>query len=166
MNSKTKKILTVIGVILGVVIFALCSILVARASYKASEETERKEQEEIQKSISNLKIADVDKVAELFNSSEVQIVFVGSLTCPHCTGIKPKINELAEELNADIYYFELSTLTEEEEEKFYSVNEFLSQGTSIPLVMAVKDNEVVDSFVGNIEKEEIKSFLTKNLNIK
>ena len=30
----------------------------------------------------------------------------------------------------------------------------------------IVDNEVVDSFVGNIEKEEIKSFLTKNLNIK
>lgn len=165
MSIKMKKILIIIGSIVVVTAFVICSILIARASYKVEEERERKEQEEIAKSISNLIVADIDRLEDLFKSSETQIIFVGSLTCPHCTSIKPKINELAKSLNIDIYYFELSTLTEDEEKRFYNVNEFLNQGTSIPLVMAVKNNEVIDSFVGNIEKSDIEAFLKKNLNI-
>lgn len=165
MGIKTKKILIIIGSILFIILFALISILVAKTSYNMEIEKQRKEEEEIAKSISNLKVADITKLEELFKQSETQIIFVGSLTCPHCTAIKPKINELAKSLNIDIYYIELSTLTEDEENQFYSINEFFSQGVSIPLVMAVKNNQVVDSFTGNIEKEDIEKFLKRNLNI-
>lgn len=159
--SKAKKILIVIGLILIVVV----SVLVAKSSYDSQIEKEKNEQKEIEDSISNLTVINLDKLEELFKSEDTKIVFIGSLTCPHCTAIKPKINNLVKELDIDVYYLELSNLTEQEEQRLYSMNEFLSQGTSIPLVMAIKNNEVIDSFVGNIETEEIESFLKKNLNL-
>ena len=159
--SKTKKILIIVGVVLIVII----SIMVSKSSYEAQLEAEKKEQEKIAKSISNLTVINADKLVELFKSEDTKIVFVGSLTCPHCTGIKPKINALTKDLGIEVYYFELSDLSKEDEKKFYNANEFLAQGTSIPLVMAIKSNEVIDSFVGNIETEEIESFLKKNLDL-
>lgn len=159
--SKAKKILIVIGLILIVVV----SVLVAKSSYDSQIEKEKKEQKEIEDSISNLTVIDLDKLEELFKSEDTKIVFIGSLTCPHCTAIKPKINNLVKELDIDVYYLELSDLTEEDEERLYSMNDFLAQGTAIPLVMAIKNDEVIDSFVGNIETEEIESFLNKNLNL-
>ncbi len=165
MTDSTKKILIVVGTLLAVVLFAICSILIANASYKIEKENERKEQEKQAKLISNLTVIDIDKLEELFSSNQTQIILVASLECPHCTAFKPKINELAANIDNDIYYFELSTLTKEETQRFYNVNEFLNQGTAIPLVMAVKDNKVIDSFTGNIEKEDVLSFLKKNLNI-
>lgn len=159
--SKTKKILIIVGLILIVV----ASILVAKSSYDAQIKAEEEEQKAIAESISNLTVINLDKLEEIFKSEDTKIVFIGSLTCPHCTSIKPKINSLAKELKVDIYYLELSELTSAEQERLYTMNDFLSNGTSIPLVMAVKNDEVVDSFVGDIETSEIESFLKKNLNL-
>lgn len=159
--SKTKKILILVG--LALILFT--SVLVAKTSYDAQKKAEEQEQKQIEEAISNLTVINLDKLEELFKSREEKIVFIGSLTCPHCTAIKPKINNLVKELDIDVYYLELSDLTESEEQRLYSMNDFLAQGTSIPLVMAIKNNEVIDSFVGNIETEEIESFLKKNLNL-
>lgn len=159
--SRNKKILIIVGIVL----VAIVSLIIAKSSNDAQVKAEKEEEEEIKESISNLTVIDLDKLEELFKSEDTKIVFIGSLTCPHCTAIKPKINSLTKELNIDVYYLEISELTSEEEERLYTMNDFLAQGTSIPLVMAIKNNEVVDSFVGNIEEEEIESFLKKNLNL-
>lgn len=159
--SKTKKIL----ILVGLVIIVVLSMFVAKSSYDSQKKAEEREQKEIEESISNLTVINLDKLEELFKSEDTKIVFIGSLTCPHCTAIKPKINNLVKELDIDVYYLELSELTEQDEQRLYSMNEFLAQGTSIPLVMAVKNNEVIDSFVGNIETEEIESFFKENLDL-
>ena len=87
------------------------------------------------------------------------------LTCPHCTAIKPVINSVVKDLNVTAYYLELSTMTDEENKEYYSINEFLKNNNSIPLVMAVKNNEVIDSFVGEKDSKDVEEFLKKNLNI-
>lgn len=159
--SKTKKILLLIGLAL----ILIMSILVAKISYDQEKKAEEQEKQKMNDLISNLTVINLDKLEELFKSEDTKIVFIGSLTCPHCTSIKPKINNLVKELDIDVYYLELSELNSKEEQRLYSMNDFLKDGTSIPLVMAIKNNEVIDSFVGNIETEEIEKFLKKNLNL-
>ena len=56
-------------------------------------------------------------------------------------------------------------MTDEENNEYYSINEFLKNNNSIPLVMAVKNNEVIDSFVGEKGSKDVEKFLKKNLNI-
>lgn len=56
-------------------------------------------------------------------------------------------------------------MTDEENNEYYSINEFLKNNNSIPLVMAVKNNEVIDSFVGEKDSKDVEEFLKKNLNI-
>lgn len=159
--SKTKKILLLIGLAL----ILIMSILVAKISYDQEKKAEEQEKQKMNDLISNLTVINLDKLEVLFKSEDTKIVFIGSLTCPHCTSIKPKINNLVKELDIDVYYLELSELNSKEEQRLYSMNDFLKDGTSIPLVMAIKNNEVIDSFVGNIETEEIEKFLKKNLNL-
>lgn len=161
MNKKAKMILLVLGCI----IFIGFVILISKNQYEQTRATKEAEEKELAKSISNLTQISVDEFVELLKSEDTKIILVASLECPHCTAIKPKINEIAGNLKTEVNYLEISTLTEEEQSKFYGSNEFLYEGTSIPLVMAVRNNEVVDSFVGNIEQSEIESFIKKNLNI-
>ena len=161
MNKKTKMILLA----LGCVIFIGLVILISKSQYEETNAAKEAEEKKLAESISNLTQIDIDKFVELLGSEETKIILAASLECPHCTAIKPKINEIAGDLKVEVNYLELSTLTEEEQNKFYGSNEFLYEGTSIPLVMAVRNNEVVDSFVGNIEQSEIESFIKKNLNI-
>lgn len=161
MNKKTKMILLA----LGCVIFIGLVVLISKSQYEETKAAKEAEEKELAESISNLTQIDVNKFVELLGSEETKIILAASLECPHCTAIKPKINEIAGDLKVEVNYLELSTLTEEEQNKFYGSNEFLYEGTSIPLVMAVRNNEVVDSFVGNIEQSEIESFIKKNLNI-
>lgn len=160
--TKGVKILVVIMITVAI---ALTSFFVMKKAYDESQKEIEEENKKAEESISNLTIINVSKMKELFSSNDTKIIFVGSLTCPHCTAIKPVINSVVKDLNVTVYYLELSTMTDEENNEYYSINEFLKNNNSIPLVMAVKNNEVIDSFVGEKDSKDIEEFLKKNLNI-
>ena len=160
--TKSVKILVIIIITVAI---ALTSFFVMKKAYDESQKELEEENRKAAESISNLTVIDVSKMKELFSSNDTKIIFVGSLTCPHCTAIKPVINSVVKDLNVTVYYLELSTMTDEENTEYYSINEFLKNNNSIPLVMAVKNNEVIDSFVGEKDSKDIEEFLKKNLNI-
>ena len=160
--TKGVKILVVIMITVAI---ALTSFFVMKKAYDESQKELEEENKKAAESISNLTVIDVSKMKELFSSNDTKIIFVGSLTCPHCTAIKPVINSVVKDLNVTVYYLELSTMTDEENTEYYSINEFLKNNNSIPLVMAVKNNEVIDSFVGEKDSKDVEEFLKKNLNI-
>lgn len=160
--TKGVKILVVIMITVAI---ALTSFFVMKKTYDESQKEIEEENKKAEESISNLTVINVSKMKELFSSNDTKIIFVGSLTCPHCTAIKPVINSVVKDLNVTVYYLELSTMTDEENNEYYSINEFLKNNNSIPLVMAVKNNEVIDSFVGEKDSKDVEEFLKKNLNI-
>ncbi len=160
--TKGVKILVVIMITVSI---ALISFFVMKKAYDESQKEIEEENKKTEESISNLTVINVSKMKELFSSNDTKIIFVGSLTCPHCTAIKPVINSVVKDLNVTVYYLELSTMTDEENNEYYSINEFLKNNNSIPLVMAVKNNEVIDSFVGEKDSKDVEEFLKKNLNI-
>lgn len=160
--TKGLKILVVIIITVAI---ALTSFFVMKKAYDESQKEIEEENKKAEESISNLTVINVSKMKELFSSNDTKIIFVGSLTCPHCTAIKPVINSVVKDLNVTVYYLELSTMTDEENNEYYSINEFLKNNNSIPLVMAVKNNEVIDSFVGEKDSKDVEEFLKKNLNI-
>lgn len=160
--TKGAKILVVIIITVAI---ALTSFFVMKKAYDESQKKIEEENKKAEESISNLTVINVSKMKELFSSNDTKIIFVGSLTCPHCTAIKPVINSVVKDLNVTVYYLELSTMTDEENNEYYSINEFLKNNNSIPLVMAVKNNEVIDSFVGEKDSKDVEEFLKKNLNI-
>ena len=160
--TKGVKILVVIIITVAI---ALTSFFVMKKAYDESQKEIEEENKKAEESISNLTVINVSKMKELFSSNDTKIIFVGSLTCPHCTAIKPVINSVVKDLNITVYYLELSTMTDEENTEYYSINEFLKNNNSIPLVMAVKNNEVIDSFVGEKDSKDVEEFLKKNLNI-
>lgn len=160
--TKGVKILVVIMITVAI---ALTSFFVMKKAYDESQKELEEENRKASESISNLTVINVSKMKELFSSNDTKIIFVGSLTCPHCTAIKPVINSVVKDLNVTVYYLELSTMTDEENNEYYSINEFLKNNNSIPLVMAVKNNEVIDSFVGEKDSKDVEEFLKKNLNI-
>lgn len=160
--TKGVKILVVIMITVAI---ALTSFFVMKKAYDESQKEIEEENKKAEESISNLTVINVSKMKELFSSNDTKIIFVGSLTCPHCTAIKPVINSVVKDLNVTVYYLELSTMTDEENNEYYSINEFLKNNNLIPLVMAVKNNEVIDSFVGEKDSKDVEEFLKKNLNI-
>ena len=160
--TKGVKILVVIMITVAI---ALTSFFVMKKAYDESQKEIEEENKKAEESISNITVINVSKMKELFSSNDTKIIFVGSLTCPHCTAIKPVINSVVKDLNVTVYYLELSTMTDEENNEYYSINEFLKNNNSIPLVMAVKNNEVIDSFVGEKDSKDVEEFLKKNVNI-
>ena len=160
--TKSVKILVIIIITVAI---ALTSFFVMKKAYDESQKEIEEENKKAEESISNLTVINVSKMKELFSSNDTKIIFVGSLTRPHCTAIKPVINSVVKDLNVTVYYLELSTMTDEENNEYYSINEFLKNNNSIPLVMAVKNNEVIDSFVGEKDSKDVEEFLKKNLNI-
>ena len=114
--TKGVKILVVIMITVAI---ALTSFFVMKKAYDESQKEIEEENKKAEESISNLTVIDVSKMKELFSSNDTKIIFVGSLTCPHCTAIKPVINSVVKDLNVTVYYLELSTMTDEENNEYY-----------------------------------------------
>ena len=70
-----------------------------KKAYDESQKEIEEENKKAEESISNLTVINVSKMKELFSSNDTKIIFVGSLTCPHCTAIKPVINSVVKDLN-------------------------------------------------------------------
>ena len=117
--TKGVKILVVIMITVSI---ALTSFFVMKKAYDESQKEIEEENKKAEESISNLTVINVSKMKELFSSNDTKIIFVGSLTCPHCTAIKPVINSVVKDLNVTVYYLELSTMTDEENNEYYSIN--------------------------------------------
>ena len=88
-SSMWKGGVKILVVIMITVSIALTSFFVMKKAYDESQKEIEEENRKAEESISNLTVINVSKMKELFSSNDTKIIFVGSLTCPHCTAIKP-----------------------------------------------------------------------------
>lgn len=100
---------------------------------------------------------DYDEYKSLIKEDKTHIIVVGQTTCSHCIAIKPALNSVAEDYDLTINYLNLTDLTEEESEGFFSSLEkieyndpdFLKDGSfGTPLTLIVENGKVVDYISG------------------
>ena len=63
---------------------------------------------------------DYNKYKSLIRSDDTHIIVVGQTSCSHCIAIKPALNSVAEDYGITINYLNLTELSEEESNKFFT----------------------------------------------
>lgn len=98
------------------------------------------------------------EIIEMINNKETFVVYLGTTTCGHCQKYAPIIEEVCKEEGAVIYKVMLDESVASDNLVF--VNEYGLEYT--PTTYYFKDGEMVTSFVGTLEVEELVDFLKEH----
>lgn len=105
----------------------------------------------------------IDEYLKLIKEDGNHFMFIGSETCSYCSMFKESIKQALKDNNFNVYYLDVSALTEEETEKLYTTDDyFTSEEWGTPLNFLYKDGKRVDILNGYVEADELIKFLEKN----
>ena len=106
-----------------------------------------------------------DEYKEIINSDSPQIIVIGQTGCSHCMLAKPALLSIASEYNVKINYLNLTDLKEADTDnvlidEFNSSLDYLNnEQWGTPLMLVVKNGEVVSTSNGFVSKDVYVDFL-------
>ena len=107
----------------------------------------------------------MDEYRELINSSTPEVIVVGQTSCSHCMMAKPALLDIASRYGVKINYLNVTELKSEENgteliNEFNSSLDYLqNEEWGTPLMMVVKNKEVVATSNGYLSENDYVKFL-------
>lgn len=116
----------------------------------------------------NLIEIDFDRFMVLYRKNTPSVVVLVQTTCGYCNMYKPIIDEIAYDENINIYYLDITKLTDSEYNQLINSVDFFENNTKwgTPTTLIVKDSSTVDYLAGYSSKGVTLSFYKKNSIIK
>lgn len=118
--------------------------------------------EKLEATDANLNKIDYEKYDELINSDEKEIIVIAQTGCTYCESAKPVLNSMAEKYDLEINWLNITDLSEEEQANITNSLDIFSEDFGTPLMMIVKNKEVVDSITGYENQEQYETFFKEN----
>lgn len=148
-----KKVLTVVGIVIFLLILILANFFLKKESEKAlsqnSETVIQKESEESKVDI--LKVTNENFESEVLQSDQTVLIDFYADWCGPCKMLSPIVTEVAKE-NPDIKVVKIDVDAEQDLAIKYQV-------MSIPTLVVIKNGNEVNRAVGLIDKSEILSLI-------
>lgn len=111
------------------------------------------------KKITTYTEVDYNQTLEKINSNERFALFIGSATCPHCTMYKVTVNDVIKDYNINIYYIDISKLTNEQ--YAYLNSHFPFKGT--PVTIIIEDGKEYERQTCRIEGAKSYDYVVERL---
>jgi predicted bacteriocin transport accessory protein len=101
-----------------------------------------------------------EELLEKLENKESFLLCVSSTTCSHCASFKPKLKEVAEDYEVEIYYTDINLYSEEDNENFR--NTYKIDGTPTTLIFKDgKEESVMSRLEGDVSKSKVINVLDK-----
>lgn len=105
----------------------------------------------------------LDEYLTLIKEDEKNIILVARPTCSFCEKFSPILKQAKDDLNLTINYIDTDKFSSEDWTTFQSSLAYLnSEEWGTPLVLIVRNSEVIAENNGYVELDEIKSFFKTN----
>lgn len=162
--SKILKCLYVLIVIMIINTIVLIAGISGNGSSKNDENQTTTEEENTEYDVSMFTSIDADGMVSAFNSSDMQVIYLGRATCGYCVQFLPTLQQAQSEFGYTTLYLDITTVSEDDLTKIIALDEefFNEYYGSTPLILLVKDGKIVDSQVGYSDYDTFASLLTKN----
>ncbi len=106
---------------------------------------------------------DLEEYTKLIASKKPQIIALGSIISEESNEAQQTLWDLVSENDVKINYLSIENLTEKELDTLYtSLGYFQENETGIPMIIVVKNKQVLDSSLENLDKEGYIEFFKKN----
>lgn len=105
----------------------------------------------------------LDEYKEIIKEKGYHFMFIGSEQCGYCTEFKNSIGEALKDNDFNVYYLDISTLSENEYNELVKTDNYMSENEwGTPLNILYKDGKRVDVLNGYVSSDELVKFLKKN----
>lgn len=104
----------------------------------------------------------MDKYIELYEGNESKLILIARPTCHYCQIAEPIIKNIAYENDLEIYYLNTDNFEGDDETKLVQSNEYFSEEFGTPLLLVVKNNEIIDKVDGLTDKSNYIEFFKSN----
>ena len=102
---------------------------------------------------------DVEKYLELLSKPDNQIVLVARPTCHYCQIAEPIIQNIMYEYDIGLYYLNIDSFDEEDQNNFITSNEYFTNGFGTPMLLCIKEGQIVDMIDGLMDRYGYIEFL-------
>lgn len=169
-EEKLSKILKCAYIIIALLIVDTIILLTANVkittdSTKNNPQQEEPTQADVDYDVSMFKEVSMDEVIDLFDSKDAKVIYIGRATCGYCVKFLPMLQQAQDEYGYQTYYYDMDKLTDEDRQKILKKDNedgFLEENfTATPMVLVVKDGELIGPWVGYNEYDEFAQFLEK-----
>ena len=105
---------------------------------------------------------DIDEYLELLKGDEASIIYVARPTCHYCQEMEPIVRNIVYEYGVEVNYLNTDELDDDGQAKLVKSDDYFSEGYGTPLLLVVKDDEIVDIQEGLTDKDTTVNFLKDN----
>ena len=105
---------------------------------------------------------DIDEYLDLKEGDEASIIYVARPTCGYCQQMTPIVRDIIYEYGVTVNYLNTDELDDDGQAKLIESDDYFSEGYGTPLLLVVKDDEIVDIQEGYTDKDTTVNFLTDN----
>lgn len=150
---------------IGIVLFVLILLVVcyfigesANKSYTSTDEFSKEEQEE-------LNVIHVDEYLKLKASKDTSVIYVARPTCSHCVTQTPRMKYIKYKYKVEINYLntdEFSSDGTDYDKVIASDPYFQENDIATPLILIVKDGNIIDMIEGESSIENVVTLFSEN----
>lgn len=159
--------------IIGVIIVLLIAIIVSSNNNDNSSESKSLSLTEItcdnetdnieQDADSKLNKVSCNGYEQLVKEEKDNLILIARPTCGYCVKFVPVLEEIIDEYDITINYFDIDTLTDNENKQFYNSSSLFSGNEfGTPTLIITNNNEIKKYSIGYKEKDSAISWLKEN----
>ena len=105
---------------------------------------------------------DIDEYLDLKEGSDASIIYIARPTCHYCQEMEPIVKNIVYEYGIEVNYLNTDELDDEGQSKLIKSDDYFSEGYGTPLLLVVKDDEIVDIQEGLNDKDTTVNFFKDN----
>lgn len=105
---------------------------------------------------------DIDEYLDLKEGSDTSIIYIARPTCHYCQEMEPIVKNIVYEYGIEVNYLNTDELDDEGQSKLIQSDDYFSEGYGTPLLLVVKDDEIVDIQEGLNDKDTTVNFFKDN----
>lgn len=110
-----------------------------------------------------LNYVDYKGYKKIIASDEPQLMVMVQTGCGACISAKPVLEEISEEYDITINALNITNLSDEDRQELSSTLDYLNKNEwGTPLLLIVKNNQVIDASNGYLDEDAYEIFLKKN----
>lgn len=172
-QKDNNNVLKGIIILLGLIIFFIIIFLISNQSDKgvysntggttsgSTVDVSQESSDIPEEEMGELTSIDISKYLELKEGDSYSVIYIGRPTCSHCQVQLPIMKHLVYKYGVTVNYLNTDDLDEDGISKLQESDDYFKEGWGTPLVLIVKDDEIVDKIEGESSIDDTASLLKK-----
>lgn len=107
----------------------------------------------------------IDDIEKMVDNKESFVLYIGSKDCHNCTNFTPKLEDIINEYEINVYYIDTYNISDEDYNRLFKIVNYSGTPT-VAFISSGEDPGTQTHIVGDVDSDKIKSAFKNNGYIK